>query len=1067
MSEPIALPRELVLASAGTGKTFRISSRIIGLLAAGAPVESIFASTFTRKAAGEILDRVLARIADAVLDDGAARLLAQEVALADGHRVEGTRDFWMELLEGLVRQLHRVNIGTLDSFFVRTALSFGDEISLPPAWAIADVATEARIRSAALQDVLADADRAVVVELIRGVTSADAGRSVHDALLRRARQLLDLHHALEDRGDEPWTAFDRVLGERPLEFRERQQRLAQRLASVEPPVTKGGTPDRVWQNALFRCADLIAEGDWNALVKHGLCAAAQADGEKFSRREVPAEICGIFREALELARYELGTRLAQQSRALGRLAHLLASAVERKQREMGAYGFSDVTRLIGGPDPLGKRQDLYYRLDARTEHILLDEFQDTSLTQWEALEPLLDELLSGHEGERAAVVVADPKQSIYAWRGGEPLLVRHVGERYALDGEELHLSYRSSQVVLDVANRIFHDLAANAVFSDDEVAAGVAADWGRDFTAHRAARDLPGHVRLVVGPEDEGTGADRPNLCRRAAQLVGRLRDEAPGMSIGVLTRRNRTVAQVMLELRHLGVPASEEGGNPLTDSAAVASVLALLRLADHPGDRIARYHVAMTPIGEVEGYTDAEDPAGARKLAHDVRRRLVEDGYGITLERISRRMERFCSAREKRRFTQLVELAYRFDSQATLRSSDFLALVSEERVEDPTTADVRVMTVHQAKGLEFDIVVLPELDTSLAGRDAELLAYRPEPAGRITHAFPYVNEAVRKLFPELPELRMAAEQARAGRLRDGLSSLYVAVTRAKYALHLIIKPDGARGMSQSMSGSPLIRHALDATGPAVEGTVLFEYGDPHWHEKMLQLRREVESDRLVGSAKPGAIGKPGKVAMRSSDGRRIFARRTPSELAGGSKVDLRMMLSLDPRAADEGTLIHAWLEQLSWMEDGLPGDDDLFAIARSNQPAISPERVATLITRLRDSLNEPAVRRALSRESYPTSTEVEREVPFAHREEGALIEGVIDRLLIFRTNGVVNGTAILDYKTDALAGDYRRALDEKITHYRPQMHAYRRAVAAAFRIPESAVSCQLVLLEAGEVREV
>jgi ATP-dependent exoDNAse (exonuclease V) beta subunit len=740
--------------------------------------------------------------------------------------------------------------------------------------------------------------------------------------------------------------------------------------------------------------------------------------------------------------------------------------VDRKQREIGAYGFSDVTRLIGGPDPIAHRPDLYYRLDARTEHILLDEFQDTSLAQWEALEPLLDELLSGYQGERAAVVVADPKQSIYAWRGGEPLLVRHVGKRYALGGEGLHLSYRSSQVVLDVANRIFGDLAGNPVFDDDEVAARVAADWGEDFTAHRAARTLPGHVRLVVGPEDEGQGADRPNLCRRAAQLVAKLREDAPGMSIGVLTRRNRTVAQVMLELRHLGVPASEEGGNPLTDSAAVASVLAMLRLADHPGDRIARYHVAMTPVGAVERFTDAEDSGAARKLAHETRRRLVEDGYGVTMERISHRIERFCSAREKRRMTQLVELAFRFDSRATLRTSDFLDLVSEERVEDPTTADVRVMTVHQSKGLEFDIVVLPEIDTSLAGRDAELLAYRPHPAGRITHAFPYASEPVRRLFPEIPELRLAAEQARAGRLRDGLSSLYVAVTRAKHALHLIVKPDGASGMGKSMTGSRLTRHALDATGPAVEGTVLFEHGDPLWYEPILKLRREAEPGLVIGAGGSASTAEPAKVAMRRSDGRRIFARRTPSELAGGSKVDLRMMLSLDPRAAAEGTLIHAWLEQVAWIEEGLPSDDELFAIARSSQPAISPERVAALIRRVRVSLDAHAVRRALSRESYPAGTEVEREVPFAHREAGALIEGVIDRLLIFRENGVVIGTAILDYKTDAIASDNRRALEEKISYYRPQLHAYRRGVAAAFRIPESAVRCQLILLDAGEVRE-
>src|SRR5690606_13408454 len=131
-----------------------------------------------------------------------------------------------------------------------------------------------------------------------------------------------------------------------------------------------------------------------------------------------------------------------------------------------------------------------------------------------------------------------------------------------------------------------------------------------------------GYVQLLVGPEDEGRGEDRPRLCRRAAELVAELRCSAPGMSNGVLTRTNPTVARMMLELRDLGVDASEEGGNPLTDSAAVSAVLALLRLADHPGDRIARYHVAKTPLGELVGYTDPRDGAGTRRLAERTRRR-------------------------------------------------------------------------------------------------------------------------------------------------------------------------------------------------------------------------------------------------------------------------------------------------------------------------------------------------------------------------------------------------------------------------------------------------------------
>src|SRR5690606_25525447 len=127
-SEAPALPRELVLASAGTGKTFHISSRIIGLLASGVAPDAIFASTFTRAAAGEILDRVLQRLARAALDSAAAAQLNRDAALEGSTQPEFTAADWLRLLARVVKHLHRLNISTLDSFFVRTATTFADDV---------------------------------------------------------------------------------------------------------------------------------------------------------------------------------------------------------------------------------------------------------------------------------------------------------------------------------------------------------------------------------------------------------------------------------------------------------------------------------------------------------------------------------------------------------------------------------------------------------------------------------------------------------------------------------------------------------------------------------------------------------------------------------------------------------------------------------------------------------------------------------------------------------------------------------------------------------------------------
>lgn len=1065
MSEPTLpqLPRELVLASAGTGKTFRISSRIIALLARGVPAETIFASTFTRKAAGEILDRVLVRLAEAATDPAGAERLAEFTAL-EGVRVEDARpEAWLSVLRRLVRDLHRVNVGTLDSFFVRTATIFAEEIGLPQGWRIAEQPVMDRVRADAVHEVLASGDPEVVLELVRAVGGSEAGRSVHERLLSRARSVIDLHHALDPDVVDPWSGLASHLTPVPDDLDAECERLARALEAARVPLTASGTPVKSWVRAMARAAEDVRSGSWEELVGSTLCAAATCEGGEYDRKPVPPEVCELFGAICRLARSVLGARLLAQGRAMGRLAQLLAAAVEKRQRELGAYDFADLTRLIAGPDPLGKREDLYYRLDARTQHILLDEFQDTSLAQWEALEPLMGELLSGYEGERAAVVVADPKQSIYAWRGGEPLLVRHIGETFQLERADLHESFRSSAVVLDFVNTIFGSIDASGAWGDDEVARAVAADWMTAFRDHTARHDLPGHVRVEAGPEDEGRGSSRPRLCRRAADLVAELHFAAPGMTIGVLTRTNRTVARIMMGLRDLGVPASEEGGNPLTDSAAVASVLALLRLADHPGDGIARYHVAGTPIGAAVGLEDHRDDRAAGRVAHEVRQRLLVRGYGRTLSELNGKVAGACSPRERRRMDQLVELAHRYDDRATLRVSDFLRLVDSERIEDPTTADVRVMTVHQSKGLEFDIVVLPDLDSRVEGgtRGAPPpVAYRPGPGRRATRAFPHVRKASRGLFSDVEELTTAMRDARAGAIRDALSGLYVGLTRARHAVHVVVQPDGPKGMGSACTSSAIVRHAVGATYGIGEGEILFESGDARWFTRA--GARAAEAGKRARSGPPAA---PAAIALRTGSPRtRGFVRTAPSELAAGSKVDLRMVLNLRSAAAVEGTIAHAWMELIGWIEDGLPTEAELRAAAEAIDPRLPRERLDALLTRWNAWLRDPVIRAVLSRDEYGDGATYEREVRFIHRDQDAVLEGAIDRLVLLREGGRVTGAVILDYKTDALESADPATLAAKAEMYRPQLDAYRRAVAGWYGISTASVACRLVVLEAGAV---
>ncbi|MEZ6105128.1 MAG: UvrD-helicase domain-containing protein [Pirellulaceae bacterium] len=146
------LPRAtFIRASAGTGKTFQLSNRYLRLLLAGQRPDSILASTFTRKAAGEILERVIQRLARAAASSAEATDLAGHL---DAQQVE--RPEFARLLRDLLRRLDRCRISTLDSYYGQLARTYCLELGLPPAWSILDEAKIAEFRSEAIRRTLAE-----------------------------------------------------------------------------------------------------------------------------------------------------------------------------------------------------------------------------------------------------------------------------------------------------------------------------------------------------------------------------------------------------------------------------------------------------------------------------------------------------------------------------------------------------------------------------------------------------------------------------------------------------------------------------------------------------------------------------------------------------------------------------------------------------------------------------------------------------------------------------------------------------------------------------------------------
>ncbi len=1033
-------PHVVIRASAGTGKTFQLSNRFLELVASGEPPDQILATTFARKAAGEILDRVLLRLAEASDDPKAVVELAKHVqpksADVRGETAALDRPRCGRLLRSLVDHLHRLQISTLDSFFAQIAGSFSLELGLPLGWRIVEELEDDQIRAEAIQQMLEDAPAGESTTLVCLLRQGDAVRSITGEITDVVSALYDVFRQTEPTPD----VWRQLPHRKELDPSELNDALAN-LAAVPLEGKSLG-------NARNGDLEKAASGNWGAFIAAGLARPLLAGEEKYSRQLIPTDIVAAYQPLLKHAGAVLVNRLANQNEGTYQLlAHFDAAYRPLKQSRRAAR-FDDVTRYLAAGFSDGRLEDVAYRLDARVLHLLLDEFQDTSLPQWEVLSPFARQVTApGSKG--SLFCVGDAKQAIYGWRGGLAELLNALGgELPALTNRDLTTSYRSSPVVIDVVNRVFTGLSSNAALTDF---ASVTAAWAERFTPHSTARtELTGCCRLLTAPKADGQirwRAQQEATLEYAASVVAAAARDNPGRTIGVLVRRNKAIGRLIHWLRQKhNLFASQEGGNPLTDSLAVQLILSLLALADHPGNRVARFHVARSPLGPALEFLNHDDDSAAWRLASAVRGTLLADGYGPTIYGWVKRLAATCDARDLSRLEQLVELAYGFDDGAIRRPDEFIAQVEQKKVEDPLSAPIRVMTIHKAKGLEFDIVVLPQLDEPLIGQPPKLVEGRETPTGPIQRVCRYANEALQALLPAEFQRMFAERNERV--TSESLSTLYVAMTRAVHQLDMIVAPqkiarrDSANGKRSAPTYAQLLLGALCEGDEAAPQTELYRHGESAWSTAAAPASPHAILPSPVRGEGPGVRGSDGAeihVELGRSAGprRRGLDRRSPSKLEGGAKIDLRQLLRLDSSAAlVRGTLFHKWLEQIAWLEDGSPDEATLRRLAG---PIAGTELdLAAELRRFEALLARPAVLSALSRSGYAnlaalgfSSTiaqeltasladgairlELNRERSFAVRRNDAIVQGAIDRLLLFLRGDKLLAADILDFKTDAV----------------------------------------------------
>jgi ATP-dependent helicase/nuclease subunit A len=877
-----------VRANAGTGKTHVLVQRILRLLLAGAAPRSILCLTFTKNAAAEMEARVLDKLGvwatadDDKLKASLGALLGRAPAPAE---FETARCLFATVIDapgGLATM-------TLHSFCERVLRRYSFEANVPAGFA---VLTEEEAREA-LREATASAFASTDGEL-RDAFSAIVAYAGEEEFGRVLQAMLGQRNTL---------AHLFRLSEQSDPIADVRQRLRKLFGLAATDTREGLLRDAAAvldKGSIERAIELLSSGsanDQEGAKRFRAVAVAPNDEARFAAlREAfltgkgeprkslmtapTKKKAGALSDALTDAQDAFvvldqklcGLRVAEATEALLRLTAAIFEHYEGEKRTRGTLDFDD---LIGKTLNLLMRQDaaewVLYELDARIDHILVDEAQDTSPEQWAILQRLTSDFFAGvsaRETVPTIFAVGDEKQSIYGFQGAAPELLTANGAYYEQLVQEAGFSWRP--IDLDLSFRTL-DPILTAV---DGVCGDLPGMRGGALVPHIAyRRGGGGFVEIwepergerqdktsVWEPETEAEPKPKPAeaLAKRIAEQIRHWLDSGemlascgrpiePGDILILLRKREPMAALLQAALKQAGVPVAGADRVALLDTLAVMDLLALADALLLPDDDLQLAAALKSPLfglsdddlfrlaynrpgslwqslqEAAEG--DASLAAMAAKLKRwralafsappaDFLAHILEGEGGR--EAFGARLGTQCYDA----LSELLALAEDFGSRGEGSLSEFLAFVREsasevKRETDQAAREVRIMTVHGAKGLEANIVILADTCRRADGKPPPIFLVDDESGKPWLPIWAVKGASTLPPIAEAKELRIAADERELGRL------LYVAMTRARDRLyvggfHNGALPDDCWHGTVQRSLTPLLSEAEDFAGRKV-----------------------------------------------------------------------------------------------------------------------------------------------------------------------------------------------------------------------------------------------------------
>lgn len=697
-------PYLAISASAGSGKTYALSVRYISLLYLGAHPSKILTLTFTNKAANEMKVRIFE-----VLSNLEHKNELHDIAAQVGVSEEEILARKEQILSKFLNE--ELLISTLDSFFASILRKFALHVGLMPDFAIESSIFEKGVLEKFLKLCKQEEKYHSLIQFALS----------EDKKLSSIFSLLDSFYAKE--GEFDASLFPKERYKSPQRFLELANELSLMLDDNKAP-----------QRASKLFSFVVIE---DAIGK-GVFEKASLYEHSYTKKYITDSIDAKFQELKHELRDYIQAREKYLLGELGNLYALYKMTLIAINQEKNILSFSDVASLLYRllQNEIS-REFLYFRLDGKIEHILIDEYQDTNVLQYKILEPLMQEIISGVGVKefKSLFFVGDVKQSIYRFRGGSKKLFAHTIKEFGVKKEVLDTNYRSFQNVVSFVNDTFKNLI-------------------EEYEIQKVNAKEEGFVKVVIDDE-----LDKQIL--QNVQMLLNAGIEQRDIALLVHQNKDASYLQELLE-DELGVKVQTEASLKLINVPLIGAILDLMKYA-YFGDKLFLENF-LAVVGE--------------DFRQSVDMSFIDTSLS-PLRIVKQIVKRFKLFEDDMDIIKLIEVAKRYED---IESFLFESESFSEEAKSEDNDGIKVLTIHKSKGLEFEhVLVIDRFQNPKNNTDTLMYEYEDV---RLKALFQRVKgrEYLDETYAKAKEKEKVLER------EDKLNMYYVAFTRAQNSLIICAK---------------------------------------------------------------------------------------------------------------------------------------------------------------------------------------------------------------------------------------------------------------------------------------